>query len=33
VRIEQDHPEFRQISDSWAASLRQAFNSLPTVKV
>jgi putative proteasome-type protease len=32
-RIEQDHKEFRQISDSWAASLRQAFNSLPTVKI
>lgn len=32
-RIESDHPEFRQISDSWAASLRQAFNNLPTVKL
>ena len=32
-RIDQDHPEFRQISASWAASLRAAFNSLPTVKL
>jgi len=32
-RIESDHPEFRQISASWAASLRAAFNSLPTVKL
>lgn len=31
-RIENDHKEFRQISDSWAASLKQAFHSLPTVK-
>ena len=33
VRIESDHKEFRQISDSWAASLRQAFHALPSVKV
>ncbi|HVY87401.1 MAG TPA: peptidase [Hyphomonadaceae bacterium] len=33
LRIEQDHKEFRQISDSWAASLRQAFNDLPAVKI
>jgi len=33
VRIEQDHPEFRKISDSWANSLREAFNGLPSVKV
>ena len=32
-RIEQDHKEFRQISDSWANSLRQAFHALPTVKI
>ena len=32
-RIESDHKEFRQISDSWAASLRQAFQALPTVKI
>ena len=32
-RIESDHPEFRQISDSWAASLRTAFNALPAVKI
>ncbi|OYX46319.1 MAG: peptidase [Alphaproteobacteria bacterium 32-64-14] len=31
-RIENDHKEFRQISDSWAASLKQAFHSLPAVK-
>jgi putative proteasome-type protease len=33
VRIESDHKEFRQISDSWAASLRQAFHALPSVKI
>ncbi|MBI1338908.1 peptidase [bacterium] len=33
LRIEADHPEFRQISDSWAASLRQAFNNLPNIKI
>ena len=33
VRIESDHKEFRQISDSWAASLRTAFHALPSVKV
>jgi predicted proteasome-type protease len=32
-RIESDHKEFRQISDSWAASLRTAFNALPAVKL
>jgi putative proteasome-type protease len=32
-RIEQDHKEFRQISDSWANALREAFNGLPSVKV
>jgi putative proteasome-type protease len=32
-RIEQDHPEFRQISDSWASALREAFNGLPTIKI
>jgi len=32
LRIESDHKEFRQISDSWAASLRTAFNALPAVK-
>lgn len=31
-RIESDHREFRQISDSWAASLRNAFNALPEIK-
>jgi len=31
-RIENDHKEFRQISDSWAQSLKQAFHSLPAVK-
>ena len=31
-RIESDHKEFRQISDSWAASLKQSFAALPTVK-
>jgi putative proteasome-type protease len=33
VRIESDHKEFRQISDSWAASLRTAFHALPSVKI
>ncbi len=28
-RIESDHKEFRQISDSWAQALRQAFHDLP----
>jgi putative proteasome-type protease len=32
-RIESDHKEFRQISDSWAASLRAAFHALPAVKI
>ncbi|MEP7209311.1 MAG: peptidase [Alphaproteobacteria bacterium] len=32
-RIEQDHPQFRQISDSWAQALRDAFNGLPAVKI
>jgi putative proteasome-type protease len=32
-RIESDHKEFRQISDSWANSLRQAFHALPSIKV
>lgn len=32
-RIEHDHPEFRQISDSWAESLRHAFAALPNVKI
>jgi putative proteasome-type protease len=32
-RIESDHKEFRQISDSWANSLRQAFHALPNIKV
>jgi putative proteasome-type protease len=32
-RIESDHKEFRQISDSWATSLRQAFHALPSIKV
>ena len=32
-RIESDHKEFRQISDSWAASLKQAFINLPSVKL
>jgi putative proteasome-type protease len=32
-RIESDHKEFRQISDSWAASLKQAFINLPAVKI
>jgi putative proteasome-type protease len=33
LRIEHDHKEFRQISDSWANSLRQAFQDLPTIKL
>lgn len=33
VRIEKDHKDFRQISDSWASSLREAFNHLPTIKI
>ncbi len=33
LRIESDHKDFRQISDSWAASLRQAFHALPSVKI
>jgi putative proteasome-type protease len=32
-RIESDHKEFRQISDSWAQSLRTAFHALPSIKV
>ena len=32
-RIEYDHPQFREISDSWASALREAFNGLPTVKI
>ncbi len=32
-RIEQDHKEFRQISDSWASSLRTAFEALPSIRV
>jgi putative proteasome-type protease len=32
-RIESDHKEFRQISDSWANSLRTAFHALPSIKV
>jgi predicted proteasome-type protease len=32
-RIESDHKEFRQISDSWAASLKTAFMNLPSVKL
>ena len=31
--IESDHKEFRQISDSWAQSLKHAFHSLPAVKI
>lgn len=31
-RIEQDHREFRQISDSWANALREAFHGLPTIR-
>src|SRR5689334_20400885 len=33
LRIESDHKEFRQISDSWANSLRQAFHALPTINI
>jgi putative proteasome-type protease len=33
LRIESDHKEFRQISDSWAASLRTAFQALPTINL
>jgi putative proteasome-type protease len=33
LRIESDHKEFRQISDSWAQSLRNAFQALPTIKL
>ena len=33
LRIEHDHKEFRQISDSWASALRAAFNALPTIEV
>jgi putative proteasome-type protease len=32
-RIENDHKEFRQISDSWAQSLKSAFAALPDVKI
>jgi putative proteasome-type protease len=32
-RIESDHPEFRQISDRWAQSLRDAFAGLPTIRI
>jgi putative proteasome-type protease len=32
-RIEQDHKEFRQISDSWASALREAFAGLPTIRI
>lgn len=32
-RIESDHKEFRQISDSWTQSLKNAFNALPAVKI
>lgn len=32
-RIENDHKEFRQISDSWAQSLKSAFAALPAVKI
>ena len=32
-RIESDHKEYRQISDSWAQSLRTAFHALPTIKI
>jgi putative proteasome-type protease len=31
MRIESDHPEFRQISESWAAALREGFHSLPSI--
>jgi putative proteasome-type protease len=33
LRIESDHKEFRQISDSWAQSLRTAFHALPTIQI
>jgi len=33
LRIESDHKEFRQISDSWAQSLKQSFLNLPNVKL
>jgi putative proteasome-type protease len=33
LRIEYDHKEYRQISDSWATSLRQAFHALPPIKI
>ena len=33
LRIESDHREFRQISDSWAQSLTQSFLNLPNVKL
>ncbi len=32
-RIENDHKEFRQISDSWAQSLKSAFAALPAIKI
>jgi putative proteasome-type protease len=32
-RIESDHKEFRQISDSWAVALKTAFMNLPNVKL
>jgi putative proteasome-type protease len=32
-RIESDHKEFRQISDSWASALREAFHGLPTIRI
>jgi putative proteasome-type protease len=33
LRIESDHPEFRQISDSWANALRVGFHSLPSITI
>jgi len=33
LRIESDHREFRQISDSWAQSWKQSFLNLPNVKL
>lgn len=33
LRIESDHPEFRQISDSWANTLRVGFHSLPKITI
>src|SRR5262245_3638493 len=33
LRIESDHKEFRQISDSWASSLRTAFHALPSINI